>query len=142
MDLVGVTVRKQLDSTTNENKYSYVMCANSADFFTSPFVGSSAYANYDIFVAIAQNATRSDSHASIELGGISMHSPSYGGKLFISSNMTPTGEAIYDKDASTPIKENKGISGPEIVLFSIIIFLVPTAIAVAGIYVKTKRKYL
>ena len=142
IDLVAVTVRKQLNSTTNENKYSYVMCANSVDFFTSPFVGSSAYSNYDIFVALAQNATRADEHASIELGGISQNSPSYGGKLVITNQMTVTGEAIYDKDPSEPIKQNNPISMPEIILFSIIIYLIPTGIAAVGIYVKTKRKYL
>ena len=142
MELVGVTTRKQLDSTTNENTYSYVMCANSKDFFSSPFVGSSAYSNYDILVALAQNATRADEHASIELGGISQNSPSYGGKLVITNGMTFTGEKIYDKDPSQPIKINRAISSAEIVLFTIIIFLIPSAIAVAGIYVKTKRKYL
>lgn len=141
-DLVAVTTRKQLNSTTNENKYSYVMCANSADFFSGAFVGSSAYSNYDILVAMAQNATRADEHASIELGGISQNSPSYGGKLLISSDMTYTGEGIYDKDPSEPIKQNKGISVPEIVLFSIIIFLIPTVIAAVGIYVRVKRRYL
>ena len=140
--LVGVTTRKQLNSSTNENKYSYVMCANSADFFTSAFVGSSAYSNYDVLVAMAQNTTRADEYASIELGGISQNSPSYGGKIVIDSGMTFTGDKIYDKDPSEPIKENAPISTPEIVLFSIFIFLVPVAIAVAGIYVRTKRKYL
>ena len=142
MDLVAVTTRKQLNSTTNENKYSYVMCANSADFFTSAFVGSSAYSNYDVLVALAQNATRADEHASIELGGISQNSPSYGGKIFMDSDMSVTGEAIYDKDPSEPIKQTKGISAPEIVVFSILIFLVPVALTAAGIYVRTKRKYL
>ena len=140
--LVGVTTRKQLNSTTNENKYSYVMCANSKDFFSSPFVSSSAYSNYDVLVALAQNATRSDEHASIDLGGISQNSPSYGGKLLISTDMTALGESLYDKDPSEPIKYNHGISLPEIVLYSIIIFLVPIALAVAGIAVRIKRKYL
>ena len=141
-DLVGVTTRKQLNSTTNENKYSYVMCANSKDFFSSAFVGSSAYSNYDVIVALAQNATRSDEHASIELGGISQNSPSYGGKLLISTDMTALGESLYDKDPSKPIKYNHGISLPEIVLYSIIIFLVPITIAAVGIVVRVKRKYL
>ena len=75
-------------------------------------------------------------------GGISQNSPSYGGKLVITNGMTFTGEKIYDKDPSQPIKINRAISSAEIVLFTIIIFLIPSAIAVAGIYVKTKRKYL
>jgi hypothetical protein len=118
------------------------MCANSKDFFSSPFVSSSAYSNYDVLVALAQNATRSDEHASIDLGGISQNSPSYGGKLLISTDMTALGESLYDKDPSEPTKYNHGISLPEIVLYSIIIFLVPIALAVAGIAVRIKRKYL
>ena len=142
IDLAAITTRKKKDATTNDDTWSYVMCANSADFFTSPFVGSSAYSNYDIFVAMAQNITRSDKHASIELGGDSFNSPSFGGKLLITNAMSFVGEKIYDKDPSTPIKYNNPISEAEIVLFSIILFLIPTAIAVVGIYVKTKRKYL
>ena len=141
-DLVGVTIRKQLNDETRENKYSYVMCANSADFLTNAFLASSAYANYDILSATALNATRSDEYASMELGGSSLNSPSYGGKIIMSTSLTATGEDIYDKDPSTPIKHNYGITNPEIVVYSIFIFLVPVAIAAVGIVVKIKRKYL
>ena len=141
-DLVAVTVRKQLNFTTNENKYSYVMCANSAEFFTSSFVGSSAYSNYDILVATALNTTRSDEYASIELGGISQNSPSFGGKILITNAMSALGESIYHKDASKPIKYNYGITLPEIIVYSVFIFLIPAAIATVGIVVKIKRKYL
>ena len=141
-DLVGITVRKQLNSVTNENKYSYVMCSNSADFFTNPFMGSSAYSNYDVLVAAAVNTTRSDEHASIDLGGTSQNSSSYGGKMIISEKMTALGEAIYYKDASTPIKKNYGLATSEIVVYSVFIFLLPVAVATVGIIVKIKRKYL
>ena len=141
-DLVGVTVRKQLNSETNENKYSYVMCANSKDFLANAFIGSSAYSNYDILSATALNATRADDHASMELGGDSLNSPSFGGKIIITTKLSELGEEIYDKDPAEPIKYNRGISYPEIVFYSIMIFLVPTAIAVAGIVMRIKRKYL
>ena len=141
-DLVGVTVRKQLNSVTNENKYSYVMCSNSADFFTNSFMGSSAYSNYDVLVAAAVNMTRSDEYASIDLGGTSQNSSSYGGKMLISEKMTSLGESIYYKDASTPIKHNYGLATSEIVVYSVFIFLLPVALAVVGIVVKIKRKYL
>ena len=141
-DLVGITVRKQLNSVTNENKYSYVMCSNSADFFTNPFMGSSAYSNYDVLVAAAVNTTRTDEHASIDLGGTSQNSSSYGGKMLISDKMTALGEVIYYKDASKPIKQNYGLATSEIVVYSVFIFLLPVAVATAGIVVKIKRKYL
>ena len=141
-DVVAVTVRKQLNSVTNENKYSYVMCANSAEFFTSYFLGSSAYSNYDVLVAAATNMTRSDEYASIDLGGTSQNSSSYGGKMLISDKMTVLGESIYYKDASTPIKQNHGLATSEIVVYSVFIFLLPVALAVVGIVVKIKRKYL
>ena len=141
-DLIAVTTRKELNSVTNENKYSYVMCANSADFLTNPFIGSSAYSNYDVLVATALNTTRADDHASMELGGISLSSPSFGGKMLVTDKLSSQGQAIYHKDPSEPIKYNYGITLPEIVLYSIMIFLVPTAIAVVGIVIRVKRKYL
>ena len=141
-DLVAVTTRKQLNSETNENKYSYVMCANSADFLSNAFIGSSAYSNYDVLVATALNATRADEHASIELGGISQNSPSYGGKMLVTSKLSSFGESIYHKDPSEPIKYNYGISSADIVLYSIMIFLVPVTLAAIGIVVAIKRKNL
>ena len=141
-DIVGITVRKQLNSVTNENKYSYVMCANSAEFFANSFIGSSAYSNYDVLVAATVNTTRSDEYASIDLGGTSQNSSSYGGKMLISEKMTTLGESIYYKDASTPIKQNYGLATSEIVVYSVFIFILPVALAVVGIVVKIKRKYL
>jgi len=140
--LIGITTRKELDPVTNENKYSYVMCANSADFLTNAFLGSSAYSNYDVLVATALNTTRADDHASMELGGISLSSPSYGGKMLVTDKLTTLGESIYHKDPSKPIKHNYGISVPEIVIYSVMIFLVPVAIAAVGIVKRIKRKYL
>lgn len=141
-DIVAVTTRKQLNSTTNENKYSYVMCANSAEFFTNSFVGSSAYSNYDILVAAALNITRADDYASIDLGGISQNSPSFGGKMLVSSEMTTLGQSIYHKDPSKPIKYNYGLAVSEIVVYTVVIALVPVALLTIGIIVKVKRKYL
>ena len=93
-------------------------------------------------VAAAVNTTRSDEHASIDLGGTSQNSSSYGGKMIISEKMTALGEAIYYKDASTPIKKNYGLATSEIVVYSVFIFLLPVAVATVGIIVKIKRKYL
>ena len=60
----------------------------------------------------------------------------------LSTGITTTGEDLYDKDPTTPIKHNFGITASEIVLYSIFIFLVPVLIAAIGIVVKIKRKYL
>ena len=141
-DLIGVTTRKQLNADTNENKYSYVICANSKDFLSSAFVGNSAYSNYDVLVALAQNTTRSDKYASTDLGGSSLNSSSFGGKLIISDSISTLGQPLYHKNPNVPIKYNHGITTPEIVFYSILIFLVPVSVAAIGIYVKIKRKYL
>lgn len=141
-DLIGVTTRMQLNPVTNENRYSYVICANSADFLSSSYNGNSAYSNYDILVALALNTTRADDYASIDLGGTSQNSSSFGGKMFISDDLSPTATDIYYKETSAPLKSVAGITTPEIVLYSIMIFLAPVALAVVGIVVKVKRKYL
>ena len=141
-ELIGVTTRMQLDSYTNENKYSYVVCANSKEFFTSPFIANSAYSNYEVLVSLAQNTTRADDYASIDLGGTSLNSTSFGGKMLLSDELKYYGEDYYYKDTENPLKYNQGITTPEIVFYSILIFLIPTAIAVVGIIVRVKRKYL
>ncbi len=141
-ELIGVTTRMQLDAYTNENKYSYVVCANSKEFLTTAFIGSSAYSNYDVLVSLTLNTTRADDYASIDLGGTSLNSTSFGGKMLVSDELKPYGEDYYYKDSENPLKYNQGITTPEIVFYSIMIFLIPTAIAVVGIIVRIKRKYL
>ena len=140
--LVAAGVRKNLDSYTSENSISYLFCSNSADFFSNDILGNASYANYDVLASIISNISRTDQYATIELGGLSLNSPSFGGKQMASTTLSDTPSKVYSWDAKEVLKYNKGLKTPAIVLYTIVVMAVPTVIAGFGIAVAIKRRYL
>ena len=149
-DLAAVTVRTQIDPNANESEYSYLFCVNSPDFFASSLLSEASYANYDILSAVIDNISRIDEYASMDLGGLSLNSASGGGKRLITTAMSADDVTVLSNKyvnndpnkGRIVIKENHGISGAEITVYTVIAFAIPLAIAVVGIVVCAKRKYL
>lgn len=149
-DLAAVTVRKQIDPEANETEYSYLFCVNSPDFFSNDLLSEASYANYDMVSAVVENISRVDEYASMDLGGLSLNSASSGGKRLISMTMSADDVTVFsnkykDNDPNKGriiIKENHGISTTEITVYTIIAAAIPLAVAVVGIVVCAKRKYL
>lgn len=140
--LVAAGVRKNLDSYTAENSMSYIFCSNSVDFFSNELLGNPSYANYDILASVITNISRTDRYASIELGGLSLNSPSFGGKQLASTTLSDTPSKVYSWDAKEVLKYNKGLSNTAIVIYTIIVMSVPAAALALGVVVFIKRKYL
>ena len=140
--LVAASVRTDLNSETSEKTSSYFFCSNSENFFSNDILGNSSYANYDILASVISNITRTDRFASIELGGCSYNSTSFGGKQTLSTEMSNSPSKIYSWDASTIIKHNKGLGSAAIVIYTVIIMAVPVAILSLGIVMFIKRKFL
>lgn len=140
--IAAVTARMTLHSTDSTYKYSYVFAANSPDFFSNEVLGNASYANFDIMSAVVDNFIRTDSHASNELGGSSFNSPTIGGKQLVSTAMSEVDTEIWSADAKHIIGINKGLTGGAVTAISIFVYAVPAAIAVLGIIVCLKRKFL
>ena len=140
--LIAAGVRKNLDSVSAENSLSYLFCTSSADFFSNDLLGNSSYANYDILASIVSDISRTDRYATIELGGLSMNSPSFGGKQTLSTELSDAPSKIYTWDGKEVVKVNKGISAAAIVIYTVLIMAVPVGIATVGIVVFIKRKFL
>lgn len=136
MDLCAVTTRLQIDNYTGEYQYSYVFCANSADFFSNETLGNASYANYEVMSALAENMIRSDEYASIDLGGTSANSINQGGKLLLDTTMTSTD--FYESDVFI----HKGLTDGNVVFYTVIIMLVPAIIGIVGIAVRIRRRFL
>ena len=141
-NLAAVSTRLELDTYTSEYKYSYLFCAASGDFFSNDLLGNASYANFDIVSALVNNMSRSDEYASIELGSTSLNSSSFGGKQLVSTTLSTTDTNVYSPDAKEIIRVNKGISSGEIGVFTSIIIIIPVAIAIVGIVICTKRRFL
>ena len=140
--LVAAGVRKNLDSYTSENSISYLFCSNSVDFFSNELLGNTSYANYDVLASVVSNISRTDQYATIELGGLSLNSPSFGGKQMASTTLSDTPSKVYSWDAKEVLKYNKGLSNTAIVIYTIIVMAVPVTVAGFGIAMFIKRKYL
>ena len=140
--LVAAGVRRNLDSYTSENSTTYLFCANSADFFSNDLLGNTSYANYDVLASVISNISRTDRYATIELGGLSLNSPSFGGKQMASTTLSNTPSQVYSWDAKEVVKYNKGLSNTAITIYTVIIMCVPVVGLALGITVYIKRKYL
>ena len=140
--LVAAGVRKNLDSHTSENSTTYLFCSNSADFLSNELLGNTSYANYDVLASVVSNISRTDRYASIELGGLSLNSPSFGGKQLASTTLSETPSDVYSWDAKEIIKHNRGLSSTAITIYTIVVMIAPVAALVLGVIVFIKRKYL
>ena len=119
-----------------------MFCAASPDFFSNESLSNAAYANYDIMTALINNISRVDVYASLELGGTSLNSSSYGGKQLVSTKLSTEDTEVFAPDASEVEKINYGISTTEKVIYTVIVAAVPFVIMIAGAVVCIRRRFL
>lgn len=142
MDLAGVTTRLELNSETAEYKYSYLFCANSADFFSSDIIANTSYANYEVTSALVENMARVDEYASLELGGTSHNSPTVGGKTLLNTAMSDKDVYEYDVDKGKNVLVLHGLTSGEATGVLVALLVIPAALAGYGIFVAVRRKFL
>ncbi|MBE6531976.1 MAG: hypothetical protein E7676_00515 [Ruminococcaceae bacterium] len=136
LDVASVVTRIERDGTTGEDKHSYIFCANSPDFFSNDHLGNASYANYEIMSALTENMIRSDEYANIDLGSTSMNSANRGGKVLLDTDILETDTYVND------ILITRGLSSAATVWYVVLIMAIPVAVAVFGIVVRIKRKFL
>lgn len=141
-DLAAVTTRTVFDNTTAEYTYSYVFCANDADFFSNELLGNAAYANNEIMAALITNISRVDIYASSSLGGTSLNTDKFGGKQLVSTTLSDVEVNIYSPDAQEIVEVNHGIDTADKVLIAVIVAIIPTLTLIVGIVVFVRRKYM
>lgn len=140
--LVAAGVRVNVDEITSERSSSYLFCSNSADFFSNDILGNTSYANYDILASVVTNISRTDRYATMELGGLSYNSPTFGGKQTSSTELSASPTKIYSADAKEVLKYNKGLSKTAVVTYTVIVMVVPVTALSLGIVMFIKRKFL
>lgn len=140
--VIGASIRSYLDSYTSETTYAYVFCSNSEDFYCDKLLSEGSYANYNVVASVVRNISRVDRFASIELGGTSFNSSSFGGKQTVSTTMSDTASEVYSPDATDVVRINKGLSKANIVFYSILVFAAPAVTLVFAAVVYIRRKNL
>ena len=129
--LAAITTREYLDPVAAVQTYSFVFCVNSTEFFSNETLADTSYANYDIVSALVTSMIRTDTHASMELGGLSGNSENRLGKALVSDTLV-----------SLPTKTQKALESTDITVYSVIIYAIPVAIGVLGIIMCIRRRFL
>lgn len=144
--LAAICGRQALDTQTGDYTYSYLFCAASGDFFGNDLLGNTSYSNYDIVSAAFQSMARLDSYASMKLGGISANNYKYfAGKVLVSTEMTETDDKVlvWNEDGTSYIgRINHALMPKAKIAYTIAIAIPPLAIAIVGVIVCIKRKFL
>ena len=145
--LAAIGSRQKIDGETGNYSHSYIFAAASADFFSADYLGNASYANYDIISAMMKDIARLDTYADASLGGTSANNKdSFLGKYLVDLTLKEESENIYEWDAEgnkyvvTGVKY--GLSNGAKVVYACIIAAIPLGIAITGVVVCIKRKYL
>lgn len=141
LDLCAASVRQTTDSQSSESKYSYVFAAASASFFSEELLSNTSYANYDVVSSLVHNIARVDEHASMDLGGTSLNSSSFGGKQLLDTSIATKKTDVYN--AALEVVETNYALKSGMKVFIIVVTLLPAAAALTvGIAVAIRRRYL
>jgi hypothetical protein len=145
--VASVTGRKTMSSSTGDSTYSYVFCAASADFFSEAYLGNASYANYDVVSSLVHNIARLETHASSELGGLSMNASdeNFLGKMLVEDVINDKDKDVKEWDDSISgyrvVKTYYGLTDAMKIVYSVIFAIIPLAIAIVGVVVCVRRKY-
>ena len=145
--IAAISGRQTIDSVSNERTYSYIFCAASRDFFKNELIGNASYANYDIVSALVQNIARLETHAPSTLGGLSLNNSddTFGGKMLDDASIRNKDEYIQgvNENGDVVVVETRhGLTTAMLVIIIVIASVIPLSIAVLGLVICLKRKYL
>ena len=139
-DICAIALRYGVDSETLAYSYSYVFCANSASFFSEQTLGNPSFANFDVTSALVENISREDVYASMDLGGSSLNSSSYGGKRLHKETIATAITEIFANDGSV-MKTNRAITAGAKALVITVAAVIPVAMAILGIFIHLRRRF-
>ena len=148
MTIAAISSRESIDTYTGEYTHSYLFCAASASFFSTEYLGNASFANYDVISSTIQDIAKLDTHADSSLGGISGNNDdeSFLGKFLVETTISDTDEEKYEWNAEKKryeiVKTIYGLTPSARIAYTVFIALVPISIAVLGIIVCIKRKFL
>lgn len=144
--LAALCARKYLDSNTGDDNYSYVFAAASADYFSGELIGNASYANFDVTASLIQDITRLDTYADMSLGGVSANNyTGFGGKPLVQVQMDEQSRDVYKylEDGRTEVVRTVyGLSEGMKIVYTVIVCIIPLSVAVAGIVICVKRRFL
>jgi hypothetical protein len=140
--LAALSIRSEINTYTSEEVYSYLFCTASAEFFTNKLVSNASFANYDVLSGLIDNISRIDLFGSLDIGGTSPNSNSFGGKQLVSTDIGTEDTKVYTPDGKDVLRINHRITNAEIGFYTAVVLLIPIALAIYGTVRLIKRRCL
>ncbi len=142
--IAAIAGRQKINEDTGDYTYSYIFCAASADFFSDTYLGNASYANYDVMASAVQSIARLDTYAPSELGGTSLNSDNGLGKMLRDMTIQASDQEFYEWNGNSYSlsKVIHGLTNTEKIIITVVVAVIPMVIAVIGIVVCIRRKYL
>ena len=142
--IAAIAGRQKINEDTGDYTYSYIFCAASADFFSDTYLGNASYANYDVMASAVQSIARLDTYAPSELGGTSLNSDNGLGKMLRDMTIQASDQEFYEWNGNSYSlsKVIHGLTNTEKIIITVVVAVIPMIIAVIGIVVCIRRKYL
>lgn len=137
--LSAISARTNMDENTGETTYSYIYAVASPAYFSNELLSNPSYSNYELTLAVLHNISRTDRYVSTDLGGLSRNSSSFGGKLLVSTTLSPDNTTVYTDGEA---KIYKGISETQRGLITALVMLPAAASLVLGAVMFIRRKFL
>ena len=120
--------------------YSYVLAAASTSLTESETLGNTAYANYDILFSLVRTMSARNAYADDTLGGLNINTEKYGGKTLVSDAIKAEDTTRYDKEQKKDVVVYHGLTEGMKIFYTVLLCLIPLAVAVAGVVVHLRRK--
>lgn len=143
-NLAVVASRQVLNNETGEYTHSYLFCAASADFFADEYLANASYANYDVVSGVVQSMARLNTYAPIELGGVSNNDDYFLGKKLVEMKISESDTHEYEWNGEMYVISDTtyGLTGTMKTVYAVIAAVIPLSVAVVGVIVCVRRKYL
>ena len=122
-----------------QDYYSYVFCAAGTSLTDSTYLDDPALGNYDILFSTVRFISRTDAYASDALGGLNMNTASFGGKRLQTSLLSETPVQKYEKGEL--IHTYPAMTAAVRIVWTVLIMLLPAAVAITGIVLCVRRRY-
>ncbi len=136
--------RQTTDQDNGNLTFSYVFCSASPTFFSSDILGNASYANFDIISSLVQDICRLESYADESLGGDGANNKKLFGKVLVDPAIRDADEhkQIFVEGGSTESVSTLGLTDSRRAWATVIVFIAPVVIAIVGVVVTVRRKYL
>lgn len=137
---VAMVTRLNYHENNADDYYSYVLAAATTSLTENATLENTSFANYDALFSLVRTFSAKYAYADDSLGGLNANTEKYGGKKLLSNAIKAEDTTRYDKNQRKEVLVHHGLTEGMKVFYTVILCLVPLAVAAAGVIVYLRRK--